>query len=200
MKKFTLSLLVAFFSVALVAQEHMTFKSVSMEKNINEFVSALKSKGMVISKYDATLGNQTTRLMTGQFAGIEDCSLIILATPSTKKVCKVSASTPNSKSWSSVLSEYKSLKESLESKYEGCEIKTYAFFSDPYDLGDGYELQALSKDKCTYATYITTPQGSIMLKITSASYNEAYVNIVYEDAINWKEFSSARKASIEDDL
>lgn len=88
MKKFTLSLLVAFFSVALVAQEHMTFKSVSMEKNINEFVSALKSKGMVISKYDATLGNQTTRLMTGQFAGIEDCSLIILATPSTKKYVK----------------------------------------------------------------------------------------------------------------
>lgn len=49
-----------------------------------------------------------------------------------------------------------------------------------YYEGDGYELQALKNDKCTYSTYFKTEKGTLNVAITSSGN----LSLGYEDKIN----------------
>ena len=200
MKKLLLSLLVMSFSLTAFAQEHMTFKGVPIDGNVSDFVNKLVEKGLTVSKYDGLVGDPSVRVMNGTFAGIQNCDIIILSVPSTKIVCKVSVTTPNSKSWDDVLYEYNTLKKSLLEKYSNGEVNKYEYFVDPYSLGDGYELQALYKEKCKYYTSIMIPQGAIAIYMTTATYGEAHTAIHYEDKINWKAYEADKKKTISEDI
>lgn len=184
MRKVFLTLIVSFLVLPTLAQEHMAFNGVSMDNDINTFTSELNAKGFKISKDDAVYGGATSKLLTGTFAGIDECKIVVSAIYSTKKVCKVGVATPLESSWDSVLSQYKSLKESFLQKYSDCEINSYEF-------GNGHNLQALKDGNCTYATYIATPQGKISLQIDS-TYNKSYVLIVYETALNEDDFRRSK--------
>lgn len=114
MRKVFLTLIVSFLVLPTVAQEHMAFNGVSMDNDINTFTSELNAKGFKISKDDVVYGGATSKLLTGTFAGIK---IVVSAIYSTKQVCKVGVATPLESSWDSVLSRYKSLKESFLQKY-----------------------------------------------------------------------------------
>ena len=60
--------------------------------------------------------------------------------------------------------------------------RSLSFFDNPFDEGDGYEIQALKADKGHYASYWDKEGGIIELSISN-SYNIA---ISYEDNINTK--------------
>lgn len=54
-----------------------------------------------------------------------------------------------------------------------------SLFIMPYE-GDGYELQAVRKEKCTYSTFYDTPRGYIAVQIS----NFECLLVGYEDKIN----------------
>lgn len=158
MKKILLTICTLLIVALAQAQEHMTFKDISMDCDLTTFVAKLKAKG-----YKTTLIQEDAAVLSGNFAGKDDCKIVVLCTAASKLVWKVGVVFPKKISWSSLKSEYNTFKESYTQKYGT--PKSYEFFSDPYYEGDGYELQALGLEKCTYASFYNTPLGGIILNI-----------------------------------
>lgn len=189
MKKLFVLTCTILFALAVQAQEHMAFKGVSMNCTLSSFVSQLTTKG-----YTKLYMNDRGAVLSGDFAGKQDCKIIVLSTSSSKVVWKVAVQFPEKVSWRSLKTEYETLKESYTEKYGNPE--TFEFFSTPYYEGDGYELQALSLEKCTYTSFFSSPQGNICLKIT----NDKCVQVGYEDAINVKIRENEKNKVVSDDI
>lgn len=160
MKKIFVLACAILFAIAAQAQEHMTFKGISMNCTLSSFVSQLTAKG-----YTKLYMNEKGAVLSGDFAGKQDCKIFVLGTSSSKVVWKVAVKFPEKVSWHSLKSEYNTLKESYTEKYGN--PQTFEYFSTPYYEGDGYELQALSLEKCTYSSFFSSPQGIINLEITN---------------------------------
>ena len=77
--------------------------------------------------------------------------------------------------------------------------KIYEFFLDPYEDGDGYELQAIRLEKGFYRAFFFAPEGTISISI-KANGSKGYFSIVYEDAINMEKYTSERDKSIKDEI
>jgi len=189
MKKILLTLCVGLLTLAVQAQEHMTFKGVSMGCNITTFVSQLKAKGFTVN-YEADKGV----ILEGDFAGKSNCKVYVLPTKQSKMVWKVAVKFPEQSSWYSIKSEYKSFKESYNNKYG--KGRSYEYFSDPYYDGDGYELQALRLEKCTYMTIYETAEGNIMLIIG----DDKSVAVHYEDKITTAIKKREEEQSVSSDI
>ena len=188
MKKL-LFLFVMLMPVALIAQNHMEFRGVPINGHRDSFVSEMKKLG-----YSEVYRNETGIAMKGQFTN-KDADIIILASAKTKTVWKVAAQIDEDASWSKLKSDYFYYVELYTSKY-GQPSDHFEFFSSPYYEGDGYELQALRKDKCTYSTFFTTNSGTIMVKIT----NSGRLSLEYEDKINSNQDSKEKERSVLDDI
>ena len=152
-------------------------------------VSQLKSKGIT---HELTEGS--IAMLKGDFAGKSDCTIGVLATKQSNTVWKVVVYFPEKTSWYSLKSEYKSFKESYTEKYGS--PSSYEYFSDPYYEGDGYELQALRLEKCSYVSYYETDKGYISVEIDDSKC----VTVSYEDAINVKIKSREQEMSISEDI
>ena len=183
MKKMLLTIWTVLFITFAQAQEHMTFKDISMNCNLTTFVTKLEAIG-----YKKALLEDYGAVLKGSFAGKNDCTIMVLCTSNSKSVWKVAVIFPEQTSWSSLKSEYKSFKDSYIQKYG--KPDSYEFFSNPYYEGDGYELQALQLNKCTYSSFFDTPSGGIVLEIDK----DKSVRVVYEDAIN----TEIRKKELEE--
>ena len=105
MKKTLLSLCTILLVTFVQAQEHMTFKDISLNCDITTFVAKLKAKG-----YTTTMEFENGAILSGSFAGKDDCAIIILCTAKSKLVWKVCVGFPEKVSWRSLKSEYNSLK------------------------------------------------------------------------------------------
>lgn len=174
MRKFLVLLLACLLSTTVYAQEHLTFKGIPIDGNLNSFVSKLKAQG-----WNGVEVNEENAILEGIFGG-ESCKLLLYSTKSTKTVYQAVVILNNDSSWSSLKTTYNEYKALLKSKYG--KGTSYEFFTSPYEEGDGYEMSALRNDKCTYATTHDVPNGTITLFIVSA-YNGS-VALYYVDKLN----------------
>jgi len=173
-KLFTFFLL--FVSIVGFGQNgHIKFRDVELKGTIANFVSEMEKLNYTISGIEQ---GGSTMIMKGKFIGRE-CELYILSTAKTKTVWKVVAYFNKTNDWLTLRSDYIAFKELINDKY-GKPFKTMESFSDPYHEGDGRELQALRKNKCTYDTFWKTKEGVVKLSITSF----CQIAIGYEDRIN----------------
>ena len=85
---------------------------------------------------------------------------------------------PIETSWSTIKSNYFEIKNQFQLKYNTG--KSYEFFTKPYFEGDGYEMQAIGADKCTYSTFWKPEFGHITLSIETLKR----ICIGYQDGIN----------------
>ena len=189
MKKLLLTCCVIISATLTYAQEHMTFKGIPMDGNLTSFVSQLKANG-----YTELLTQEDAVVLSGNFAGKDDCTVYVLGTNRGELVWKVVVKFPECVSWYSLKSEYNTFKTSYTNKYGAPE--SYEYFSDPYYEGDGYELQALRLEKCRYVSYFTTSLGIIMLEIG----DDKCVTVVYEDAINVELKKSEKNRAVSSDI
>jgi len=174
MKKSVWVILCCLFSYALYAQEkHLEFKGTPLNGTLTSFVQKMKTKG-----YKTILTQDNAVVMGGEFIG-KKANIYILATPKTKIVWKVGVNLEKEISWSSLKSEYRKIKESYIKKY-GKPLHSFERFDEPYYEGDGYEMQALKLEKCTYISYFKTPEGMISVGMDSTGS----IAIGYEDGIN----------------
>lgn len=194
MKRIFLLILFCCFGIALYAQEHLTFKNIPIKGAASNFVAKLESQGFVVAERRDGLVT-----MKGTYVGLNDCQILIATTKKTQTVWKVVAWLPEQVSWSSTRSRYEDFKEKFTEKY-GSPTKSYEFFVSPYELGDGYELQAISLEKGYYNTYWESELGIIAVEIDALSNSRGWVKFVYEDATSAKVMSAEKNAVIEDDI
>lgn len=182
--------------------EHLTFKGVPICGNIDTFEKLLKEKG-----FTTVLKEDDGRAMKGAFAG-KDITLLVLATPLTHTVWKAVACFEEKNSWTSLKSEYLTMRESLREKY-GKPDNSYEFFSSPYYEGDGYEMTAVYAEKCHYIAFWeniksknpanTNSIGSIAISI-DASGTKGQVSISYEDGAGTELAKAERNSVRNEDL
>ena len=194
MKRIVSILLLGLMSCFLLnGQGHLKVKNIPIEGSATSFISKLKAAGL--KHYS---GSGVDEILTGTFAGMSDCYFVFAASDKTKTIFRVGIMTDSAVSWSSLKSKYNRIKEDYAKKYP--EYNSYEFFEDPYYAGDGYELQALRKEKCTYATFYHTPEGSITVEMKASSYSEGYVVITYEDNLSYEKAKSERGETVSDDI
>lgn len=172
MKKLVLLFAVMLMSTTFFAQEHLDFRGVPIDGHIDAFVSQMERLGYTVDK---RIDNSA--IMNGKFTG-RDVELYIFSSPKTNTVWKVVLYFDKG-SWSSLKSSYFEYKGLYTQKY-GKPTSSYEFFSDPYYEGDGYELQALRKEKCHYLSIYKLEIGSIAVQLSE--YEQ--LKLVYEDNIN----------------
>lgn len=123
---------------------------------ITEATAKFKEKGFTItSKDDGYVA------MEGKMGSIT-IELDIVATPITKTVWKFAVYLPKQTNWYSIKNEFYEYRKTLMSKY-GEPTKDYNFFSNPYYEGDGYEMSAISLDKCSYLSFWDEQSVSIYI-------------------------------------
>lgn len=169
--------------------KHIKFKNIPIDGHINLFTRSMERIGYVKTK---TLKNCT--IFTGDFAG-KKCEIYVLYTDKTNTVWKVGVFLPESSNWYKLKSDYQDFKEQYTMKY-GLPSDTFEFFSKPYYEGDGYEIQAINLEKCTYESYWNVENGSIVVKIGTSS------NVVlgYEDLLNGILKENEKTSSIQNDI
>lgn len=125
---------------SLIAQK---FNGVELNQNAQIVINSFIAKGWVQS-------NKTKDYTTlkGKIAN-EEVLLTIYPTITSRKCRKIMALYTSPKSWYDAVELYEQKCQLISNKYG---IPTYINekFYEPYYLGDGYELQALSNDKCDY--------------------------------------------------
>ncbi|MBP1631446.1 MAG: hypothetical protein H6Q15_2339 [Bacteroidetes bacterium] len=173
MKKIICSVLFILLCCSIYAQEHMKFKGLDITGNVNSFGNLLAKQG-----YKLQESEDNALTFVGGFASIQNCIIYIIGSPKTSTIWKVAVLLPKENSWSSAKETYRKFKTQLSEKY-GIG-KSYEFFKDPYFEGDGYEFQAISKDKCYYSTFWTLQSGAVSIEISSSEK----IIISYEDGIN----------------
>lgn len=173
------------------SQQHMTFQGIPIAGTLDSMIISLKSKGFNLDKcleeYDAAI-------MNGNFAG-KQAELYILRTHKSKQVWKIAVYFEENESWYSLKREYYEYKEAYKTKY-GKPTDSFEYFVDPYYEGDGYELQALRLDKCTYLSVWELETGSIGVQLNDSGR----LTLGYEDKINRELKNKEEKRSIIDDI
>lgn len=161
--------------------DHLLFRDIEINGTISSVCSELERLG-----YSAPIFLEGgSAVVKGDFAGVPNCEILIIKSRYADFVWKIVVLMPENNNWYSLKGEYERFKKMFTLKYG--KPKSYEFFSDPYEEGDGYEHTALSVGKCTYVSYYNMALGVISLNI---SENGA-INIGYEDKANCDKNSNA---------
>lgn len=175
-------------SISVFSQDHLKFKNIPIDGNINAFSKELVKQGFTLLE-----SKGSSIILKGEFAG-KQCNIVVVGTKKTLLTWKVYISFDKENLWSSLKSKYYELKEQYTTKYG--DGKSYEFFSNPYFEGDGYETTALSVDKCTWSTFWETKVGNISISI-QASQN---IGISYEDIKNTVVMDQEKNEIISNDI
>lgn len=150
----------------------MQFMGLPMVGNINAFAQQLvNQKGCrIVSTNDHSVS------LRGKFTG-KDCEIYVFGTQSSNRIWKVTVYLPKLSTWSSIKREYLNYKSQFDNKYTL--TNSYDFFSDPYNEGDGREVEAVEADECHYSSFYDANGGNVMLAISK--YMQ--VQMSYEDNV-----------------
>ena len=176
-------ILMLFVSTMLTAQTHLTFKDLPITGTEQAMATKLVNQGYTLNA-DGSL--------SGSFAGY-NASVVIVATKA-NVVWKVIVLLDDRTTWRSIKDDFTTFKEALNNKYGAGQ--SFEFFTKPYYLGDGYEMQALSNDKATYATFYELSTGTIVLKM----HRNGFVLIEYEDKAGAELKKAENEATKKNDL
>lgn len=177
------------FTFAQDDSTHLEFKGIPINGKIDDFVKKLQSQGFSIVNRE-----NSGVIMSGQFTG-KEAEVMVLNTKTSKTVWKVVVYLPKQTSWYSIKSEYKYYTEMFTKKY-GNPLHTFSFFSDPYYEGDGYEMQAVRNEKCTYYSGYHIQEGNISVEISK--YQQ--IKIAYEDSINTTIMDKEKEDAVINDI
>lgn len=159
-----------FFFLTSYAQK---FDGVYIGGDINSCVAAFKAKGYkFVNSYESGVELSITKKG-------EPWEVHVMKTPKTNKVWKVSIYLPKRTTWYSLYSDYEEYVE-IFTKIYGSPQSQYSNFVSPYELGDGYELQAVRLDKCRYISVWNAENTTVGIVISKFEQ----VNLQYENDAN----------------
>lgn len=184
-----------FLSIVSVAQnkntEHLTFKDIPIDGNLNTFISKLKQIGFTHLETEDNLA-----MFSGDFAGFKNCGIGVSTLSNKDLVHKIFVIFPVKKTWSSLYGNYYDLKQMLADKYGTPSIVSEEFESSPQPDNDDSKMYAVKFDKCKFKSVWLTNKGEIQLLIDHNDVISCYVTLAYFDKIN----SEKKRSSSMDDL
>lgn len=152
------------------AQEHLDFRGVPIDGNLENMVTELVKLG-----YEKT---EVPNALTGKFIG-KECILVIDTSEfADNNVQMVGVVFNNMEDWRTIKGEFLSIEDMYTKKY-GKPTSEIKRFYRPYEEGDGYEMLAIKKNKCTYSTQWDLNNGKIIITI-----GDGNILIGYQDKIN----------------
>ena len=179
MKKLFFAILFMCIGLVVNAQEHLSFKGVSIDGSLSEYVAKMKQAGFL------HLGTQDgTAILSGDFAGFRNCTVGVSALKSTNLVNTIVVLFPDSDSWSNLENSYNLLKDMLTQKYGNPSdvVEEFQGYSQPRDDND--KLHKLKMDNCVWYAHFKTELGDIKLSLDHQSVMRCYVRLQYWDRIN----------------
>ena len=188
MKRIVLVLLFIIQCVCARSSGHIKFMGMDVTGNMESFKDSLVTKGFFYVE-----SFKSSCRFHGEFAN-EFVTLTILASPKTQMVCKIIVEFPSKSEWKDLKEDYFKKKKLYKSKYPL--DKDFEFFSSPYEDGDGYELRAVSREKCNYVSFFWAVGGYIIVEIGKT----AQVRVSYEDRENMKIAQKELEQSAIDDI
>jgi len=177
-------------SVSCFSQEHLKFKDIPIDGNINLFSKLLVNQGFTMSS-----SKENIIILNGEFITKKNCDIYIFGSKKSNIVWQVGVFFPVDISWSSIKRDYFEIKAQYQLKYGNPEISNEAFLKPYYD-GDGYEFQALKVEKCNYSSFWETETSLIMVSIGS----NRKISILYEDKQNYAIQEKEKKEVISKDI
>lgn len=170
--------------------KHATFMNIPINGTLSSFVSKLKAKGFKLQGQ-----NEKTSILSGRFAG-ESATISVMSTAKTHTVYVVCVTMGECSSWKMLKNDYFKYKKMYTSKYGKPKMEDENF-KEPYYDGDGYELQALEKGKCSYSSYFRCDNCDIYVSISGDSH---CVKIFYTDDDNYDKSKRESEETTLDDI
>jgi hypothetical protein len=188
MKKYLLLFVLLFQFVCTNAQDHLKFRGIPINGNIENFILKMRSIG-----YEKVCQINDGALMKGEFAGM-NCEVTIICSQKTHTVAKIVIDSPKYYDWVSIKMDYLKYKDQYSKKYGN--LTSDEYFIDPYHEGDGLELQAISSNKGIYSFSYTDGNGVVYLKIS----NDSTLSFGYEDKENMHILAKEEEEKIQDQI
>lgn len=167
MKLILLFLPLALFSLTAFSQE---FDGVKIGGTKSQFIKAMSEKGYSVKE-------ETPTVMTFKSSAHPTYEVYGAVTPTTHMVWKLTIFLPAQSNWYDLKADYNKYLKLLTEKY-GEPTNKYAFFASPYDEGDGYEMSAVSLDKCDFLAIWEDIAISVRI------YKSKQVELSYENTVN----------------
>ena len=174
-----------------VSSVHLTFKSVPIDGTLSEYVLNMKKNGFThIGTEDGIA------MLTGDFAAYKGCTVVVATMKQKDLVSKITVAFPVCDTWSSLSSNYFSLKEMLTEKYGKPSDHVEKFQTDFQPKDDNSKMYEVQFDICKYSTLYESEKGSIQLSIEHDGVVRCFVMLAYYDKIN----GNSIRAKAMDDL
>lgn len=157
-------------------QKHMKFMGMNMGGKLATFVNKLRQKGFTADNRNST---PTSTVMTGKFAGYNNCTLMIYPN-SEGNVYLVGVIFPENDTWMGLHTNYSTIKNMLIQKY-GEPIDCKEEFDTDYPPRDDFDrMHQTRMERCKYSTIFALDEGRIVETISTTSMN-CYVMLLYGD-------------------
>lgn len=166
MKKLS-AIIIILFSLNVNAQY---FDGVKIEGAFNSVIEKYKTKG-----YRLVEKNNDYCQMSGNLNS-ENIELWLYCSPKSKIATKAVIFFTQKNTWRDLKGQYNIYKGIFTEKYG--EPKVYEYFSTPYEEGDGYEVQAIGLEKCTYMSFWLDYNNTNMM-VSISKYKQ--VQVSYEN-------------------
>lgn len=182
MKKILFLLLLNIAPFILFAQidsVHMVFKGVPIDGTLKEYVQKMQKKG-----FSLVFTEDGIAILEGDFAGYKKCQIGVATLKEKDLVNKITVIFPQCNTWSSLSSDYFSLKDMLSEKYGELTICVETFKTEIRPKDDDSKLHEVGMDRCVYYTIYETKNGTIRLAISHDGFSSYFVTLTYSDKIN----------------
>jgi hypothetical protein len=170
---------------------HLSFKGVPIDGTLSEYIAKMKQNGFTLVGIE-----DETAMLSGDFAGYKNCIVGVATLKQKDLVSRITVIFPECNTWSSLSSNYFSLKKMLSEKYGNPSESVEKFQSSSQPKDDNSKMYEVKFDRCNYYTDFETEKGSIELSIEHESVSSCFVMLSYFDKIN----SNIIKAKAIDDL
>ncbi len=187
---FTISVLASFAQAKSDSSKHLSFKGVPIDGTLDAFVLKMKKNGFAHTGTDDGLA-----VLKGDFASYRSCVVGVSTLKTKDLVSKIVVLFPDRDTWSSLSSNYFTLKEMLTEKYgspSDC-VEKFQSYTDPKNDND--KMFEVKLDKCKYLTIYETEKGTIQLSIDHDGVTRCMVKLIYFDKINSE---SIKKQALDD--
>lgn len=156
------------------AKTHIKFMGIELNNAVDLVMLDLSKKGFeMIDIRKEGYG------MLGKFMG-RKAIVTLHSTPESNNIYMVNVAFDEENSWYSLKSDFLDIVKSYRAKYK-C-IDSRRTFLEPYNEGDGFELQGVEKDKCCYFDKYEAEGGTIYVEISDMRR----IIIKYIDTFNSK--------------
>lgn len=158
---------------------HLTFKGVPIDGTLREYISKMEKSGFTLMSTEDGVA-----MLKGDFAAFKNCIVGVATQKQKDLVSKVSVVFPPSNTWSSLSSDYFSLKEMLIEKYGKPAESVEKFEAEYPPKDDNSKMHEVKMNRCKYSTIFKTEKGNIELSIDHTGVISCFVLLTYRDKIN----------------